>query len=273
MERTFRIRRLRPTRALRDAERGSALHARYRKEEGTTAMKQGLEPRIGLAGVLLLAWGGTACVSPSEHQNTKDLAKHYENQVHDLERENERLRQENGKLRGEALNNEASAIEAGFGTDLEARLKEYEQRLAQLDRPIGDTERFDFADGSYLVLVQDAILFDSGSANLSSEGRGKILEIARGIQSAPHGRVWVRGHTDNDPVVKPATLQKFPHGNLELSAARAVEVASLLTSAGNVPRDQVAVAGFGPYEPLKPNDSAANKRLNRRVEIFVAKSE
>jgi len=32
----------------------------------------------------------------------------------------------------------------------------------------------------------------------------------------------------------------------------------------------VTVAGFGQYEPIKPNDSSDNKRLNRRVEIFVA---
>jgi chemotaxis protein MotB len=83
----------------------------------------------------------------------------------------------------------------------------------------------------------------------------------------------VRGHTDSDPVVRPATLQKFPHGNLQLSAARAVEVASVLTASGGVPKDMVAVAGFGPYEPLVTNDSADNKRLNRRVEIFVAKGE
>ena len=31
----------------------------------------------------------------------------------------------------------------------------------------------------------------------------------------------------------------------------------------------LVVAGFGPHEPIVANDSADNKRLNRRVEIFV----
>ena len=221
----------------------------------------------------LLALGASACVSPEEHQNAKDLAKHYETRLHDLERENENMRRENERLKNQALNTEASAIEAGYGSDLEARLREYEKRLGQLNRPIGDTERFDFADGSYLVLVQDAILFDSGSANLSAEGRKKLGEIGREILSAPHGRIWVRGHTDSDPVVKPSTLQQYPLGNLQLSAMRAVVVASELTGAGGLPTNLVAVAGFGPHEPLRPNNSAENKRLNRRVEIFVAKKE
>jgi flagellar motor protein MotB len=30
------------------------------------------------------------------------------------------------------------------------------------------------------------------------------------------------------------------------------------------------VLGFGSHQPLRPNNSAENKRLNRRVEIFVA---
>lgn len=226
----------------------------------------------GLALALAVA-GSSACVSPDEYQGAKDLAKHYETRVHDLERNNEALRKESERLRSELLTSQASAIEAGFGSDYETRLREYEERLRQLNRPIGDTERFDFADGSYLVMVQDAILFDSGSATLSAEGRNKLIEIAREIRKAPHGRIWVRGHTDSDPVVRPATLQKFPHGNLQLSAARAVEVATVLGGPGGVPGKQVAVAGFGPHEPLRPNDSADNKRLNRRVEIFVARSE
>jgi chemotaxis protein MotB len=72
--------------------------------------------------------------------------------------------------------------------------------------------------------------------------------------------------------VKPATVEKFPHGNLQLSSARAVEVAAALIGTKRVEARDVTVAGFGPYEPLKPNDSAENKRLNRRVEIFVADS-
>ena len=32
----------------------------------------------------------------------------------------------------------------------------------------------------------------------------------------------------------------------------------------------LVVMGFGQWSPLKPNDSADNKRLNRRVEIFVS---
>jgi flagellar motor protein MotB len=37
-----------------------------------------------------------------------------------------------------------------------------------------------------------------------------------------------------------------------------------------VPARDVAVVGFGQYDPITKNDTSDNKRLNRRVEIFVS---
>lgn len=231
-------------------------------------------PAFLLLGALALtALGGSSCVSPEEHQKTKDWAKHYEQRLHDLELENEKLGRENERLQNELLMGEVSAMDAGFGSDFDERIAEYERKLGQLSGPMDSTTRFDFADGSYLLLVQDAILFDTGSSDLSEAGRRTVLDLARQIKASPHGRVWVRGHTDNVPIVKPATKQKYPHGNLHLSAERAIEVAAYMTSQGGLSDAEVAIAGFGASQPLRPNDTAENKRVNRRVEIYVAKPE
>src|SRR5688572_1179464 len=130
MERGIRIRRLRPPRAIRRAERArpstgssatgscstggagpsggpqarSGSRRAVRTEGRITAMMHRLMPQAGLArgGALVLALAATAaCVSPQEHQSAKDLAKHYETRLHDLERENERLNKDNERLRGE----------------------------------------------------------------------------------------------------------------------------------------------------------------------------
>ena len=50
---------------------------------------------------------------------------------------------------------------------------------------------------------------------------------------------------------------------------RAVNVAAELTGSGKVRARDVVIAGFGEYDPIKPNSGADNKRLNRRVEIFL----
>jgi chemotaxis protein MotB len=119
-------------------------------------------------------------------------------------------------------------------------------------------------------MVPDAVLFESGSAEISAEGRAALLaDVAQDILRAGHGRIWIRGHTDSQPVAKPATLKKFPHGNMQLSTARAMEVWAVLTADGGVPEAEVVVAGFGPYAPLATNDSDENRALNRRVEILV----
>ena len=91
-----------------------------------------------------------------------------------------------------------------------------------------------------------------------------VAEIAQGT----YDRIWVRGHTDSDPVSRPETLARFPGGNLELSVARANAVAAKLVEFG-IPKKSLAVAGFGPNEPIAPNNTPENKRKNRRVEIFV----
>jgi chemotaxis protein MotB len=119
-------------------------------------------------------------------------------------------------------------------------------------------------------MIQDKVLFESGSDDLGPAGQAALGSLAREIQQRPHGEVFVRGHTDSDPVKKEETKRRFPKGNLQLSAARAIAVGSYLIEAASVPPKDVVVMGFGQWNPLKPNDSADNKRLNRRVEIFVS---
>jgi flagellar motor protein MotB len=214
-------------------------------------------------GVLL-----ASCATQEQYDEAVAQAKYHQTRVHETQRENAALQEEIDRLKASLAMSPVQAMESDFSSELQSRISELQAKLDGLGRPIGDIEYID-VEGGYIVVVQDKILFPSGSADVSGDGRGAIQGIARQIQSQPHGRVWVRGHTDSDPVVKPQTKERFPHGNLQLSAARAVEVAALLIAAGIDSRD-VAVMGFGPHDPLKANDSADNKRFNRRVEIFVA---
>lgn len=224
---------------------------------------------------LALALGGllfASCATQQEYQEVVDLADHYQDELLSKEAENARLLRDNKQLRSELALSQVRALEAsGPGSDLEARLAEYERMLAELGSSSGGIQRFDLEGGAYVYMVPDAVLFASGSSEVNSDGKQALINtVAADIQASAHGRIWVRGHTDSDPVAKASTLQKFPHGNLQLSSARAIEVAAILIGPGGVPSDQVVVAGFGPYEPLAPNDSADNKALNRRVEIYVS---
>jgi flagellar motor protein MotB len=232
-------------------------------------MKNALHSVLPLGLVLALAG---ACVSPIRYKQSQDRADYFERQYKDLSAFHGALEAENARLKGELeLYQGKGPIEAAATQAIDERL----ERLKQLTEAIGTSSgaapgdvEFVTIEGGYGVRVTDAVLFDSGSDEIKPDGRAILLKVAAQVASQPYRRVWVRGHTDSDPVKRAATVERFPHGNLQLSAARAVEVAALLTANG-VDHDKVVVAGFGPAEPVVPNKDAESKRRNRRVEIYV----
>lgn len=221
--------------------------------------------------VLALAAGSTGCVSKARYDDATAELRYYQRLYQDLESYQGKLESENTALEGElGLYRDSGPIEAGATADIDQRMKELEELAGRLGAGVGDVTVLN-VDGGYGLRMPDAILFESGSATIRPAGRELLLRMAKEIQSRPHAQVWVRGHTDSDPVRKPETLQRFPYGNIQLSAVRALEVAHLLETEGGVSR--IVVAGFGPSEPVAPNDGAANKERNRRVEIYVLDEE
>lgn len=219
-----------------------------------------------LAGLFL----ATSCVSQQAYDDAIVKTKRAQQELIEREQAMDKLQHDNSELRRAIAMNDVSGLSnAGFGDDLDTRLSGLEAKIDGLDHPLQDIEKIP-VDGGYVLMVQDKILFPSGSAEVTEDGKKALTKIAGEIDAQPHGRIWVRGHTDSDKVSKPSTKERFPHGNLQLSAARAVEVASELITSGKVPARDVAIIGFGQYDPIRKNDSADNKRLNRRVEIFVS---
>lgn len=228
---------------------------------------------LALGALCTVVLGGASCISPQEYETSVSQVKVYQMRVHDLEDANNDQRNRILELEEMLASGQVGTVDASYDSDLLARVNEYEELLNSLgDAPLEGVQRFDL-EGGVLFMVSDAVLFDLGSTKVSSEGRSALLQVAAQIRAQAHGRIWVRGHTDNTPIVKASTKKRFPNGNLQLSAERALEVATLLTTEGKVAKGQVAVMGFGPFEPIQANDTADHKRLNRRVEIFVSKSD
>lgn len=240
----------------------------------TTTTPRGAARRCALPSLVLAALvGATSCASPQEVADTRRLAKDYQTQVMDLEKRLAELDLENTQLRERyERQRRTGLVNAGADANLKSRIDDLGAQIAGLDRPVRNVERFE-VEGGYLLMIQDKILFDSGSAELGDEGASALRQLASEIAGAPHGKVFVRGHTDSDPVKRPETRARFPHGNLQLSAARAVSVAAFLIEQAGMSGPDVVVMGFGPHKPVGPNNSAEAKRMNRRVEIFVSDPE
>jgi len=91
-----------------------------------------------------------------------------------------------------------------------------------------------------------------------------LERIGQALLQVP-GPVLVVGHTDNVPM----RSLRFS-SNWDLSRQRAASVAELLASITDA-SGRFQAEGRADTEPLVPNDSAANRARNRRVEIIVFK--
>jgi flagellar motor protein MotB len=223
---------------------------------------------LGPPLVLALALLGASCVSEGRYRDLQETAAFYEQGYHDYERYVPSLEAENQRLSDElALLRAGAPVPAGFHDDLDLRVAELQGLIERVGAPAGELSAYAI-EGGVGYTLSDAVLFDSGSTAVKPEGLDVLARLAAELSTRGTGPIWVRGHTDDVPVKRPETLARFPHGNLQLSTARAVEVAAALIAAGLDPA-RVSVAGLGDREPLVPNDSAANRARNRRVEIHV----
>jgi len=124
------------------------------------------------------------------------------------------------------------------------------------------------AAGTAGLSMQNPLLFASGSAQLSIEGRHTLKRLASALKSAPDSAIIrIVGHTDPVPLNK--SLQADFIDNWGLSSARAAAVARRLIWSNGIDAKRIRIEGRAWYDPIVPNSSAANMARNRRVELFV----
>jgi len=122
--------------------------------------------------------------------------------------------------------------------------------------------------GKMTVKLKDKILFASGSAALGADGRKALDAVAEAFKDLHDRNVVVAGFTDNMPVGKAGAFKD----NWDLSTARAVAVVRYLASKG-VASTMLGAVGFAQYRPVAPNDTVANRSLNRRIEIALTSAD
>jgi chemotaxis protein MotB len=114
------------------------------------------------------------------------------------------------------------------------------------------------------IEFKDALLFDSGSAEVRAEGRKAIAEVAKLLAAVPGRPVVVEGHTDEVPI----RTARFG-SNWELSSQRAINVLAALESYG-VERSRMSARAYADTRPRAVQGSVEERRVaNRRVVIRV----
>jgi len=134
---------------------------------------------------------------------------------------------------------------------------------------------FEFDEATGRLRFAADITFDSGSNVVKPDARTAISKLG-GILAADVAKnikVTIKGHTDSDPVKKPATIALLkelgkPPSNQGLSEARAESVAQIL-KAGGVEGGRVVTQGVGDSQPVVTGNTAEAKAKQRCVEIYL----
>lgn len=179
---------------------------------------------------------------------------HSENQR--LAGEVNRLSKENGTLRAER---DSAREELAKRKDSGATVGKQMQKI--LDG--ADIEGTTKTETGGLALSED-FAFAKGSAELSPEGKRALDQIAARLNSSAYSgtKVGVEGHTDDTPVARASTKEKYVD-NWGLSGARAAAVVRALQAAG-VDAKRIHGHFRGEYQPR-----GGDKAANRRVEISI----
>ena len=193
-------------------------------------------------------------------------------QILALQNKNEALMEENKNCRDQIIELERRNAQLTADVDsrdatIASKNEELAKLRAQNDTPTASGwQKTPFGDK---IAVGSDVLFGSGRATLTNNGRQALSPIARELKGQYSGLpIRVYGYTDSDPIKKSRKLWK---DNLDLSANRAMEVTRYLIDQG-VPAEDIETIGMGATHFVASNKSRDGKKQNRRVEIFVVKN-
>ena len=108
-------------------------------------------------------------------------------------------------------------------------------------------------------LVTYGIYFDVNKEVVKPESYSTLKSIATILTENPDLRVKIVGYTDSDGA---------DAANLDLSKRRGASVKNELVKTFGIDASRLESDGLGETQPIAPNDTPANKALNRRVEFI-----
>ena len=164
-----------------------------------------------------------------------------------------------------ALNAEEQEVAEALAEAAQERVNETVKKLAEeLEQQIVDGAiELESLGQQIIIRIRENGSFPSGSSFLQPRFKPIIQRIGTLLNEVP-GEITVTGHTDDIQV-----SDELHSNNWDLSAQRAVSVATEMIKADGFDRTRLVVVGHADTKPLVPNDTDLNRRRNRRVEISI----
>jgi outer membrane protein OmpA-like peptidoglycan-associated protein len=110
------------------------------------------------------------------------------------------------------------------------------------------------------IVISEQVQFTPASAEIMGGSDNLLRQVADLLLRSPQIElVEVQGHTDSTG---------GRELNMTLSQQRADAVRDALIEAG-VAAERLQSKGYGPEQPIRPNNNAANRAINRRVQFII----
>jgi outer membrane protein OmpA-like peptidoglycan-associated protein len=113
-----------------------------------------------------------------------------------------------------------------------------------------------------VIVSLSGILFDVGKATLKPASQLSVAKLAGILMVFPKMNLSIEGYTDSTG---------SNELNMRLSADRARSVYEFLMGQG-ISNSRMRYQGFGPDNPVAPNDTEGNRSKNRRVEVVLTQA-
>ncbi|GAA4703016.1 type VI secretion system protein ImpK [Promicromonospora umidemergens] len=240
-----------------DPEHAGARDGRRRIRETWAGKRSGGGLVVGAAAACLLLVGGGAVAGwawapgPTADERADPA----------VAQELTRLRHEMGELRVLAPSDEAPSDQPaanGATSGDRAALRDVRDAL-------GDPRWTTTLDPRSVVVTFRDPVFLAGGAQTSGSGADLLGGLGDRLGGLADVEVTVVGHTSD---TAPVPGSRYA-GNAEVSLARALAAAQVISSGSGIPLSAVDVASAGDVDPPYPNTNATNRARNQTVTVAV----
>ena len=201
----------------------------------------------------------------SELSQTQEILQNASEAARKIAAERNALQEDKNALEKEKENLRAKLTE--IESELQRIRMQSQRSIAAIQERFKDTVGAVLDEAGRLKLdVKGKILFETGSAILSTEGKTLLNAIAEEVLlNADYSAYAIRieGHTDNTPI------GGDPLRNWNLSTERAIAAVKYLQEHANVSAERLAATGYAFYQPIDTAETPEAKAKNRRIEIIL----
>ena len=102
--------------------------------------------------------------------------------------------------------------------------------------------------------------FPTGGSEIGTDNFALMSKIIQAVKTFPESPIKISGHTDSTG---------SETTNMNLSRARADNVAKFLVDVGGISASRIMATGYGEDKPVASNETPEGRAANRRVEILI----